>query len=148
HWLADEPVAAWPEPWTVRTRRWVDRHRTLVTGIAAAVVVGLVSLSAATVLLAKANDLIQSQNNDLVRANEAIKQEVALKEEQRLLAKSRLGQSLEALGLFATDFRLFCEDALVPGEDKARLYERLMTQLERQVIDEPTVEASDDAFRN
>ena len=31
HWLADEPVTAWPEPWTVRTRRWLGRHRTLVT---------------------------------------------------------------------------------------------------------------------
>jgi hypothetical protein len=25
-WLADEPVTAWREPWTVRTRRWVKRH--------------------------------------------------------------------------------------------------------------------------
>ena len=147
HWLAGEPVSAWPEPWTVRTRRWVDRHRTLVTGIAAAVLVGLVSLAASTVLLAQANDLIHSQNNDLVSANEAIKKEIALKEEQRQLAKGRLTQSLEALALFATDFRLFCEDALVPGESKARLYERLIGQLEQQVVDE-TGEAGDDAYRN
>jgi tRNA A-37 threonylcarbamoyl transferase component Bud32 len=26
-WLADKPVSAWPEPWTVRTRRWVGRHK-------------------------------------------------------------------------------------------------------------------------
>ena len=31
HWLADRPVSAWPEPWSVRIRRWVGRHRTLVT---------------------------------------------------------------------------------------------------------------------
>src|SRR5262249_14495421 len=31
HWLADEPVSAWREPWHVRLRRWVVRHRTLVT---------------------------------------------------------------------------------------------------------------------
>ena len=126
HWLAGEPVGAWREPWTVRTRRWIDRHRTLVTGLAAAVVVGLVSLSVATVLLARAN---------------------ALKEEQRQLAKTRLGQSLEALSLFATDFRAFCEDALVPSKKKAELYERLIPQLERQVVDEST-EGMDDAFRN
>ena len=41
-WLASEPVSAWPEPITVRTRRWVNRNRTLVTGAAAAVFVGLV----------------------------------------------------------------------------------------------------------
>jgi serine/threonine-protein kinase len=56
HWLADEPVSAWPEPWTVRTRRWLGRHRTLVTAVAAAAVVALVSLSVATLLLAAAND--------------------------------------------------------------------------------------------
>ncbi|MCI0681462.1 MAG: protein kinase [Gemmataceae bacterium] len=37
-WLADEPVSAWPEPWTVKTWRWVKRHRTLVSTAAAAVV--------------------------------------------------------------------------------------------------------------
>ena len=25
-WLADEPVGAWREPWTVRARRWTRRH--------------------------------------------------------------------------------------------------------------------------
>jgi serine/threonine protein kinase len=147
HWLAGEPVSAWREPWTIRTRRWIDRHRTLVTGLAAAVVVGLVSLSVATVLLAQANDTIQAQNTDLLAANVAIKQEIALKEEQRQLAKTRLGQSLEALSLFATDFRQFCEDALVPSKKKAELYERLIPQLERQVVDE-SAEGMDDAFRN
>jgi tetratricopeptide (TPR) repeat protein/tRNA A-37 threonylcarbamoyl transferase component Bud32 len=30
HWLADEPVQAYPEPWTTRIRRWLDRHRIAV----------------------------------------------------------------------------------------------------------------------
>ncbi len=55
-WLADEPVSAWPEPWTVKARRWIGRHRMLVTGAAAAIAVALVSLSIATVLLTAAND--------------------------------------------------------------------------------------------
>jgi serine/threonine protein kinase len=32
-WLADEPVAAYPEPWTTKSRRWIGKHRTLVTGL-------------------------------------------------------------------------------------------------------------------
>jgi serine/threonine-protein kinase len=56
HWLADEPVSAWPEPWPVRARRWLGRHRTLVTGAAAAVLVAVASLAAAAVLLTAAND--------------------------------------------------------------------------------------------
>jgi tetratricopeptide (TPR) repeat protein/tRNA A-37 threonylcarbamoyl transferase component Bud32 len=54
-WLADEPVAAYPEPWRVRARRWLGRHRTL-TAAAAAVLVATASLAVATVLLQAAND--------------------------------------------------------------------------------------------
>jgi serine/threonine-protein kinase len=41
HWLADEPVAAYPEPWTTRARRWARRHRPLVAGVAAAALVAV-----------------------------------------------------------------------------------------------------------
>jgi serine/threonine protein kinase len=34
-WLADEPVTAWREPWSVQARRWVSRRRTLVASAAA-----------------------------------------------------------------------------------------------------------------
>jgi len=146
HWLADEPVSAWPEPWTVQTRRWMSRHRTLVTGVAAALIVGVVTLSAATLMLAQANDVIQKNNRDLSAANIAIKKEIDEKEKQRKLAESRLKQSLDAVGLFANDARKYCEDAMVPGESRRRLYEVLITQLERQVEEEG--EASIDSLRN
>ena len=55
NWLADEPVSAWPEPWAVRARRWLSRHRTLVTAGSAAVLVAVVALSGAAILLAAAN---------------------------------------------------------------------------------------------
>jgi serine/threonine-protein kinase len=55
HWLADEPVSAWREPWAVRARRWVSRHRTLVTGAATALLVAVVGLTIATGLLEAAN---------------------------------------------------------------------------------------------
>jgi serine/threonine protein kinase/Flp pilus assembly protein TadD len=38
--LADEPVSAYPEPWPQRAKRWVRRHRTLVS--TAASVIGIV----------------------------------------------------------------------------------------------------------
>jgi WD40 repeat protein/serine/threonine protein kinase/Flp pilus assembly protein TadD len=55
-WLADEPVAAWREPWAVRARRWLGRHRTLVTSTGAVVVVALLAATAGVVLLAAANE--------------------------------------------------------------------------------------------
>src|SRR5262249_35278811 len=55
HWLADEPVAAYAEPARVRIRRWVARHRTLVSGAVAAVLVAAVCLGTSTALLTAAN---------------------------------------------------------------------------------------------
>jgi tetratricopeptide (TPR) repeat protein/tRNA A-37 threonylcarbamoyl transferase component Bud32 len=43
HWLADEPVSAWPEPITVRVARWARQHRPLVSGVAAALVVAVLA---------------------------------------------------------------------------------------------------------
>jgi serine/threonine protein kinase len=55
-WLAGEPVAAWPEPWAVRARRWLGRHRTLVSSAVAVVIVGLLGAAAGLVLLSAANE--------------------------------------------------------------------------------------------
>jgi hypothetical protein len=41
HWLADEPVSAYREPWATRARRWVRRHKP-ATAATAAVVLALV----------------------------------------------------------------------------------------------------------
>jgi eukaryotic-like serine/threonine-protein kinase len=43
-WLADEPVGAYREPWWLRCRRWMRRHRTLTTGVMAAICVLAVML--------------------------------------------------------------------------------------------------------
>jgi serine/threonine protein kinase/formylglycine-generating enzyme required for sulfatase activity len=40
-WMADQPVSAWREPWTVRVRRWRAKNRTLVAAAAAALIVTL-----------------------------------------------------------------------------------------------------------
>jgi serine/threonine-protein kinase len=44
-WLAEEPVQAYPEPWTARLRRWLDRHRIAVSA-AGAVLHGLIWVTA------------------------------------------------------------------------------------------------------
>ena len=56
HWLADEPVSAYPEPWTMRARRWLGRHRTLVTAGAASVLVTVVALVAGLVVVTAAKE--------------------------------------------------------------------------------------------
>jgi serine/threonine-protein kinase len=54
-WLADEPVSAWREPWRVRTRRWMRRHRTLVTSAAVALGVAVAGLAVTLALQVRAN---------------------------------------------------------------------------------------------
>jgi WD40 repeat protein len=55
-WLADEPVAAYREPWAVRSRRWMRRHRTLVSTAAGTLVVALLSATVGLVLVSDAWD--------------------------------------------------------------------------------------------
>jgi serine/threonine-protein kinase len=55
HYLADEPVSAYRDPLAKRLGRKARRHRTLVAGLAAAALVAVISLTAATVLLSAAN---------------------------------------------------------------------------------------------
>src|SRR5262249_36100549 len=55
HWLADEPVSAFAEPWSVRAGRWARKHRTLVASAAAVLVVATISLMVASVLLGAKN---------------------------------------------------------------------------------------------
>ena len=68
-WLADKPVSARPEPWTVKTRRWVGQHRTLVTGTAATLLAGLVSTAIIAVLLGSAFETEKKLNAGLIQAN-------------------------------------------------------------------------------
>jgi hypothetical protein len=65
-WIAEEPVSAWAEPWTREWLRWLTRHRTGVTGAAAAVLVGL---TAVLTVQARANAALADKNSALTAAN-------------------------------------------------------------------------------
>lgn len=51
HWLADEPVSAYREPWTVRAGRMARRHRTKLVASAVLLVSAVVALSISTGLV-------------------------------------------------------------------------------------------------
>ncbi len=83
-WLANEPVNAWPEPLTVRTRRWVNRHRTMVTGAAAAVLVGLVFSILFNVYVNDEKNRLSDYIAQIEAANKG--RDVAEKEKERAVA--------------------------------------------------------------
>jgi len=51
HWLADEPVQAYPEPWTARLGRWSRRHQPVVAGVGALIGTAVIAIAAGVVML-------------------------------------------------------------------------------------------------
>ena len=61
-WTADEPVAAWREPWSRALVRWLTRHRTGVTAAGAALLAALAGLAAVLGVEARANGRLTAKN--------------------------------------------------------------------------------------
>ena len=68
-WMADEPVAAWAEPWVRTLLRWLTRHRTGVTGVAAAVLAGVAGLAAVLAVQTGANARLSASLTREMRAS-------------------------------------------------------------------------------
>ena len=51
HWMADDPVSAYAEPWPARAARWARRHRTFVTTGGALLIAAVLGLTTATLLI-------------------------------------------------------------------------------------------------
>jgi len=51
HWLADEPVPVYRDPWTVKFARWGRRHRLALVGTAVFLVTAVSALSASTAVV-------------------------------------------------------------------------------------------------
>jgi serine/threonine-protein kinase len=97
HWLADEPVSAYRDPWTVRARRWLGRHRTLVASASAAVLMAAVVLGLATVSLRAAN-IRESRSRTRAEENFALAREAVDKYFTRVSTSSKLkAHGLEGL---------------------------------------------------
>jgi len=77
-WLADEPVSAYREPWRMRARRFVRRHRAAVLGGVATLVVAAVSLAVATALLSAKNEELTQANARAQAAREQAQQNFEL----------------------------------------------------------------------
>jgi eukaryotic-like serine/threonine-protein kinase len=67
-WLADEPVSAWREPFSHRTRRWLRRRRTAASSIATALVAATFGLAVVSVVQTEANSKLKSSNLNLALA--------------------------------------------------------------------------------
>jgi eukaryotic-like serine/threonine-protein kinase len=71
-WLADEPVSAMPEPMKVKAGRWMRRHKPLVSGVAASLLVAVVGLTIGAIVLGQTNDELSTANIDLATTNKKL----------------------------------------------------------------------------
>jgi serine/threonine-protein kinase len=69
-WLADEPVTAWREPWTMQARRWIARNRSLVGALSLAAPVAIVSLSTIVAHERLTNGQLAANNRLLAESND------------------------------------------------------------------------------
>jgi tetratricopeptide (TPR) repeat protein/tRNA A-37 threonylcarbamoyl transferase component Bud32 len=99
-WTADEPVSAWSEPWTRTLLRWLTRHRTGVTGAAAAVLVGVAGMTAVLAVQAQANGRLHRANTELAIANDRVTEANAELKSANIREKQRFDLAMEAIKLF------------------------------------------------
>jgi serine/threonine protein kinase/Flp pilus assembly protein TadD len=121
-WLADEPVTAWTEPFGIRLRRWVRRHRTLVT-----------SASLAFVLLAGGAAISIYQWQSAAHEQEQLRHQHVSSLRQTAEAQEQIGLSALRSNRWIAAAQLF-EKALEPlGDDPeiAELRQRLHARLAR-----------------
>jgi len=114
HWLADEPVTAWREPWTARARRWVRRHRTGVS-----VAAGLVC----TAFLASVIGLfaVERERRRTEEQRQVADEQRRVADEQRRLAEQRRAEADSARALADDVIRKMTgQDALLMlvGQDR------------------------------
>jgi tetratricopeptide (TPR) repeat protein/tRNA A-37 threonylcarbamoyl transferase component Bud32 len=126
-WLADEPVAAWREPWTRRARRWAWRRRTTMAMAAVALVAGVVGLSAVAAVQARSN----------IQLREAKKET-----EGALVRSEESRRQAEAVSKFLVDAFRSPDPALDGRQIKvADLLDRAVAQLDDRFAGDPKIRA-------
>lgn len=114
HYLADEPVTAYVEPWTERARRWARKHRTYVMAAAVMLVTSVVALTAGLFFVnAEKNRTIKERNEkEIARAAEQV---------QREKAEAARNAAMDALDAMTSNFTresLITQQEITPEQRK------------------------------
>jgi serine/threonine-protein kinase len=95
-WIADEPVSVRREPFPERARRWVKRNRTMVAGLAAALVASVVGLSALAAQQSWANQKLKEANTATTKAKNQAEVALAETREAKKATDAALANTREA----------------------------------------------------
>jgi serine/threonine-protein kinase len=99
-WLANERVEAYPEPWTRSLNRWLTRHRTSVTGAAAAGIVALMGLGIVSAVQTRARADLDRKNGELTQANARLNEANIALNIQRNRAEANETEAINAVKRF------------------------------------------------
>jgi serine/threonine protein kinase/tetratricopeptide (TPR) repeat protein len=130
-WLADEPVAAYPEALPARLARWARRHKPLVSGGVALLLTAVAALAIGLMLLGEKQRETDRQRRQ-AEANEtkALRAERTAAE-QAALAKEQRGLSLDTLKTVL----LASQDTLKAREDRLELLDKAgIRQLREELL--------------
>ena len=114
HWLADEPVSAYPEPLPAQMRRWGRRHRTWVAGAAVLLVTAVVALAFGLVALDR-----ERQRTEAARTEEARRRQQA-REALDALSSQVIDEWLAKQKELLPEHRVFLQKALASYEEFAQ----------------------------
>jgi tetratricopeptide (TPR) repeat protein/tRNA A-37 threonylcarbamoyl transferase component Bud32 len=122
-WMADEPVTAWREPFSRRTRRWARRNRIAMTAAAVAVVAGVVGLAAVLAVQTRANTALAVSLQRETTAKTALADTNADLTRSRAAVEARYDLAVEAIKTFHTGVS---EDFLLKQEQFKEVRDRLL----------------------
>ena len=108
HWLADEPVTAYREPWQARATRWGRKHKTLVAGSFGLATAAAIALAVSTTLIKRIRDRIAAGTRPrpsvlvlkktlIRRKNKLSRQKRKKRKAQRQLASSCIERGVNEL---------------------------------------------------
>jgi serine/threonine-protein kinase len=145
-YLADEPVSAFQEPARIRLGRWIRRHRALVTGLGAALVVAVISLAAIASVLAASNEqLPQAKEHaeaNLGIAKDAVRKYFTTVSESPRLKSAGLVSLRRELLADATDFYRMLTEQESDEPDTRRERGHAFLQLAQITVDTDSIGAA------
>ena len=124
-WMADESVSAWAEPWTRTLLRWLTRHRTGVTGLAATVLAGVVGLSGVLAVQARDNAQLSASLARETKAGTALAAANARLVDEQAKVQARFELAQKAIATFHTGVS---EDMLLKNDQFKELRTKLLKE--------------------
>ncbi len=114
-YLADEPVLAYPEPWTRHAARWARKHRTVVATAAGLLLAATTALAISTVLIARERNEAKFQGQQAREANAALSISTAQVARERNEAEVQGKQARQAVDdMYTKVAENWLEDRLDP----------------------------------